>query len=99
MSFLVCEELSPSQMGPATTTMSASLTAGYSSGHSSVAQPCSRMSGYTPLAMSWSTVRMTRVATPCFSMISRLMVIRPSVLLVSGERFSVPLKYRALRSL
>ncbi|MNG33996.1 hypothetical protein D3C84_1203820 [compost metagenome] len=57
------------------------------------------MSGYTPLAMSWSTVRMTRVATPCFSMISRLTAIRPSVLLFSGDRLSVPLKYTALRSL
>ncbi len=99
MSFLVCEELSPSQMGPATTTMSASSTAGYRSGHSSDGQPCSVMSGYTPLAMSWSTVLITRVLTPCFSMMRRLTSIRPPVLLVSGDRFSVPLKNRAFRSL
>ena len=59
MTCLVTELLSPSQIGPASTRMSAASTCSYSAGHASVAQPCSVMSGQTPVAMSWSTARIT----------------------------------------
>ena len=68
-------------------------------GQSSVAQPCSRMSGHTPVAMSWSTARTTSTSTPCLRMIPVLISIRPSVLLGSGERLSVQLMNNARRSL
>ena len=76
---LVVEALSPSQIGPATTRMSAASTRWYTSGHSSLAQPCSDMSGHTPVAMSWSIARITSTATPCLSMIARLRSISPPV--------------------
>jgi len=46
------ELLSPSQIGPATTRMSAASTLRYSCGQASDAAPCSVMSGHTPVAMS-----------------------------------------------
>jgi hypothetical protein len=46
-------------------------------GQSSLVQPWSRMSGHTPVAMSWSTARITSTSAPCFSMIWVLMSIRP----------------------
>jgi hypothetical protein len=48
-------------------------------GHSSDGQPCSVMSGHTPVAMSWSTARSSSTATPWRSMIERLRSIRPWV--------------------
>ena len=97
MSFLVCEELSPSQMGPATTRMSLARMPGYIAGHSSVFQPCSRMSGQTPVAMSWSTNRISSTSTWCLRMIAALASISPWVLLTSGLRFKVQLTKVAFR--
>ena len=57
MTRLVTELLSPSQIGPAMTRMSAASTFSYSCGQASVAAPCSVMSGQTPVAMSWSMAR------------------------------------------
>ncbi|CAM5689889.1 hypothetical protein SALBM311S_12073 [Streptomyces alboniger] len=45
MTCLVTELLSPSQIGPASTRMSAVITCSYSAGQASVAKPCSVMSG------------------------------------------------------
>ena len=67
-------------------------------GHSSVAQPCSVMSGHTPTAMSWSMARSTSTATPLRAMMPLLMSINPSVLLVSGDRLSVQLTNSARKS-
>ena len=92
------ELLSPSQIGPASTRMSAAFTFSKISGQSSVSQPCSRMSGQTPVAMSWSIARTTSTWTPCCSMMCRLASTRAWVLLGSGDRFSVQLMNRALRS-
>ena len=98
MTFLVSELLSPSQIGPARTRMSAAMTLLKISGHSSFFQPCSRMSGQTPVAISgWSMVRMSSVLTPCFSMMPGLILISRSVWLGSGDLVSVPLKNMALR--
>ena len=99
MTCLVTELLSPSQMGPATTRMSAAITFSNRAGHSSRSQPCSVMSGQTPVAMSWSIARITSTWTPCLSMIARLTSTRPSVWLRSGDRLSVQLMKTALRSL
>ena len=77
--------------------MSAAKTFSKIAGQSSVAQPCSRMSGHTPVAMSWSTARTTSTAKPCFSMIAVLMSTRPWVWLCSGERFRVQLMNKARR--
>ena len=78
--------------------MSAARTFSKIAGHSSSAQPCSVMSGQTPVAISWSTARMPSTATPLRRMISIEMSIRPWVLETSGLRFSVQLMKRALRS-
>src|SRR5262245_36472593 len=67
-------------------------------GQASDAQPCSVMSGQTPVAMSWSTARSSSTATPWRSMIARLLSISPWVWLGSGERFKVQFTYRARRS-
>jgi hypothetical protein len=67
-------------------------------GHSSDGQPCSVMSGHTPVAMSWSTARSSSTATPCRSMIERLRSISPWVWLGSGDRLRVQLTYSARRS-
>src|ERR671911_390239 len=50
-----------------------------------VAQPCSVMSGHTPVAMSWSTARSWVTATPWRSMTDRLTSISPWVWLRSGS--------------
>jgi hypothetical protein len=57
--------------------MSDDSTSSKMAGQSSVAHPCSRMSGQTPVAMSWSTARTTSTSTPCFCMIRVLMSMRP----------------------
>ena len=49
---VVTELLSPSQIGPASTRMSLAMTRSWMAGHASVAQPCSVMSGQTPVAIS-----------------------------------------------
>ena len=67
-------------------------------GQASVGQPCSVMSGQTPVAMSWSTARSTSTATPWRSMIDRLTSISPWVWLGSGERFRVQFTNSARRS-
>ena len=59
MTCLVTELLSPSQIGPASTRMSRGQHLLVERGHSSLAQPCSVMSGQTPVAMSWSTARIS----------------------------------------
>ena len=64
-------------------------------GQASLGQPCSVMSGHTPVAMSWSTARSSATATPWRSMIDRLRSISPWVWLRSGERFRVQLTYSA----
>src|SRR6478672_1779564 len=89
------ELLSPNQIGPASTKMSAASTLSKITGQSSVAQPCSRISGQTPVAMSWSMALTTSTATPLVSMIRALMSIRPCVLLTSGDRLSVQLMNNA----
>ena len=80
------------------TRMSAAITCSKIAGHSSRSQPCSVMSGHTPVAMSWSTARMPSTSTPLRRMISIEMSIRPWVLDRSGLRFSVQLMKNALRS-
>src|SRR5438128_12064089 len=67
-------------------------------GQSSTGQPCSVMSGQTPVAMLWSTARTSSTSTPCFSRIRRLRFTSPSVLLGSGDRFRVQFTYSARRS-
>src|SRR5918993_4296144 len=66
-------------------------------GQASDGQPCSVMSGQTPVAMSWSTARSSSTATPWRSMIERLTLIRPWVWLGSGERLRVQFTYSARR--
>ena len=60
--------------------MSAAWTRSYSAGQSSAAAPCSRMSGQTPGARSWSTARTTSTSTPFRSMIAVEIRMSPSVL-------------------
>src|SRR5256714_3224461 len=99
MTCLVTEELSPGQIGPAMTRMSAGRTfSRYRAGQSSVVQPCSVMSGQTPVAMSWSTARITSTATPCCAMMAALTSTRPWVWDSSGERLRVQLMNSARRS-
>ncbi|SFR44602.1 hypothetical protein SAMN04488591_1483 [Microbacterium azadirachtae] len=69
-----------------------------SSGHASVAQPCSRMSGYTPVATSWSMKRMSSTVTPCDRISAMLRSISPWVWLSSGLRFRVQFTNTARRS-
>ncbi len=78
--------------------MSAAITFSKIDGQSSLSQPCSVMSGYTPVAISWSTARMTSTETPLRSMIATARSASPRVLEASGERFSVQLMNTALRS-
>ena len=92
---LVTELLSPSQMGPAITRMSAAQTLSWTAGHSSTSHPCSVMSGHTPVATSWSTRRTTSVVTPCFCMISADASTNASVLDTSGDFLSVQLMNNA----
>ena len=92
------EDFSPSQIGVHSTTMSAGITRSHSAGHSSLGQPCSVMSGYTPVAMSWSTARITSTDTPLRRMMPIDRSARPWVLDTSGDRFSVQLTNSARRS-
>jgi hypothetical protein len=78
--------------------MSAASTFSKISGHSSVAAPCSRMSGQTQVAMSWSTARTTSTWTACSRMMCALASTRPYVWLRSGDLLSVQLMNSALRS-
>ena len=79
--------------------MSAAITCSKISGQSSLSQPCSVMSGQTPVAMSRSTARTRSTVTPLRRMISIEISPRPSVLDTSGERLSVQLMKNARRSL
>ena len=78
--------------------MSAAITRSKSRGHSSRSQPCSVMSGHTPVAMSRSTARTSSTSTPLRRMISIEISMSPSVCEGSGLRFSVQLMNRARRS-
>src|SRR5258705_1967771 len=91
------ELLSPNQIGPASTKMSAASTFSKMAGQSSLSHPCSRISGHTPVAMSWSMARTTSTRTPLASMIRVLMSISPWVLLTSGDLLSVQLMNTARR--
>ncbi len=79
--------------------MSAAMTFSKIAGQSSCSQPCSVMSGQTPVAIRWSTARMTSTVTPWLSKMSIERRASPSVLDTSGERLSVQLMNRAFRSL
>ena len=74
------------------------MTCSKIAGQSSRSQPCSVMSGHTPVAMSWSMARTTSTVTPCRRMISMEMSARPWVCDCSGERLSVQLMKSARRS-
>lgn len=89
MTCFITELLSPSQIGPHSTRMSAAITVAYRSGQASEAAPCSVMSGWTPTARSRSTGRITRVCTPAARITAVLRSINPSVLLVSGDGLRV----------
>ena len=78
--------------------MSAAITRSKICGHSSRSQPCSVMSGQTPVAISWSIARMHSTSTPLRRMISIEMSISPWVLETSGLRFRVQLMNSARRS-
>jgi hypothetical protein len=78
--------------------MSAAITFAKIAGHSSTSQPCSVMSGQTPVAISWSIARMPSTSTPLRRMISIEMSISPWVLDTSGLRFRVQLTKNARRS-
>ncbi len=93
------DDFSPSQIGVQSTRMSAAMMRSNRAGHSSVSQPCSVMSGCTPVAMSWSTARIVSTATPRSRMICWDRLARPSVFDTSGERLSVQLTNTARRSL
>ena len=98
MTCVPTEDFSPSQIGVPSTRMSAAITCSKIAGHSSGSQPCSVMSGQTPVAMSWSIARMHSTSTPLRRMISIEMSIRPWVCESSGLRFSVQLMNIARRS-
>ena len=57
MTCVQTEDFSPSQIGVISTRMSAAITVSKIAGQSSRAQPCSVMSGRTPVAISWSIAR------------------------------------------
>jgi hypothetical protein len=78
--------------------MSAAITFAKICGHSSRSQPCSVMSGQTPVAISWSTARRHSTSTPLRRMISIEMSISPCVFDTSGLRFRVQLMNNARRS-
>ena len=73
------DDFSPSQIGIPITRMSAAITRSKISGQSSRSQPCSVMSGQTPVAIWWSIARMPSTATPLRRMISIAMSISPCV--------------------
>ena len=91
MTCVQTDDFSPSQIGVRITRMSAAMTRSNSPGHSSAAQPCSVMSGCTPVAMSWSTARTVSTETPLRSMIAIAISASACVFDASGERFSVQL--------
>ena len=93
------DDFSPSQIGIASTRMSDAITCSNSGGQSSRSQPCSVMSGHTPVAISWSMARTHSTVTPWRRMISIDRSTRPCVCDSSGERFSVQLTNSARRSL
>ena len=92
------DDFSPSQIGIPSTRMSAAITRSKISGHSSCGQPCSVMSGQTPVAITWSIARMPSTRTPLRRMISIEMSISPWVWERSGPRLRVQLMKKALRS-
>ncbi len=98
MTWVQTEDFSPSQMGVQRTRMSAAMTLSKIGGQSSLSHPCSVMSGHTPAAMSWSRARIISVLTPFASRMSIETSASPAVLDTSGERFSVQLMKRALKS-
>ena len=56
------------------------------------------MSGYTPVAIGWSTARNWSTRTPCLAMIAALTSISSWVWLTPGDRVSVVLMNSAVRS-
>ena len=78
--------------------MSAAITRSKIAGHSSRSQPCSVMSGQTPVAISWSIARIQSTSTPLRRMISIEMSISPWVWDGSGLLFRVQLMNNARRS-
>ena len=88
---MATDVFSPSQIAIPSTRMSASITFSKIAGHSSLSQPCSVMSGQTPVAMSWSIARMQSTSTPTRRIISIEMSISPCVWDISGLFFSVQL--------
>ena len=64
MIWVQTDDFSPSQIGVHSTRMCAASTCSKMAGHSSRSQPCSVMSGQTPVAMSWSMARTTSTVTP-----------------------------------
>ena len=66
--------------------------------HASRDQPCSVMSGHTPVAISWSIARRWSMSTPLRRMISIKMSSSPWVCDRSGLRFRVQLTNSARRS-
>ena len=81
----------PSQIGDVSTRMSAAMTFSKIGGQSSRSQPCSVMSGQTPVAMSWSMARTWSTVIPCCSMIAIERSASAWVCDRSGERFRVQL--------
>ena len=71
--------------------MSAAMIFSKIAGQSSRSHPCSVIFGHTPVAISWSTARITSTETPSFCMIAIEWSARPRVFEISGERFSVQL--------
>ena len=98
MTWVATDDFSPSQIGMPMTRMSAAITRSKICGHSSRSQPCSVMSGQTPVAIWWSIARMPSTATPLRRMISAEMSISPWVCESSGLRLSVQLMKNAFRS-
>ena len=78
--------------------MSAAITRSKICGQSSRSQPCSVMSGQTPVAIWWSIARMPSTWTPLRRMISAEMSMSPCVWERSGPRLSVQLMKSAFRS-
>ena len=70
MTFVHTDDFSPSQIGAVSTRMSAAITRSKIAGQSSRSQPCSVMSGHTPVAISWSIARIWSTVTPFSSMIA-----------------------------
>jgi hypothetical protein len=82
--------------GPASPIQPNAYTFSWMAGHASRFQPCSVMSGQTPVATSWSIRRTVSTVTPCFTMISADASTSAWVFDTSGDRLSVPLMNKAL---